>query len=350
MSDLSAKFTALEEQLASQATTINGYVDTVEAKLQAIFDELDTVIVNNAANTKALLQALGANSPCATCPTPSLTVPVTDPTTRAVNFDKCKRTQAFLHAMAEIMTVLDTMSAFSIPFSPSLISDAISQVITALENGDTTPLPSFPESVQLVGDGINYIAGNFTVGGTLSSYFSSVLLDLRDAIFPAPNAASDQEAYKTVINASGLPSYVKPLINDAAYNELWSYYFDPASMPNLTGYDGFVCSGTDCFEGTSHTSVTTGSSGPLSVMILGEPFTTTDFGGFSTWSENAVCTDPLNGWTVQTTVATHVYEGCGSGTHADILPDTPFTLTTPTCLVVYSDVNVAFDWTLCPPA
>lgn len=241
MTTLTEKFTNLEEQLATQAITMGGYVDTVEAKLQALFDALDVITVNNAANTRALLAALGSISPCAPCPTPPLVVPPTGTDPTPVSDELCKRVQAFLHAMTEVLTVLDTISAFSVPFNPTLITDAISQVITSLANGDETPLPSFPEAVQIGGAGINYAAGNLLVGGTLVGYFTPLVLDLRDAMYNGGSANGAQGAYNTIINGAGLPSYVSELLIAAGYNELFTYYFDEASDPNLTGYSGSVC-------------------------------------------------------------------------------------------------------------
>jgi hypothetical protein len=279
MSDLTTKFAALEEQLSAQAAATNGLVDTVEAKLQALFDELDIMLINNAANTKALLKAMAQNNPCASCDAALIAVPPTDPTSNPVDEDKCLRTQAFLHAMTGVFTVLDTMSAFGVPFTPSLIGDAINQVAADLENGDTTPLPSFPEMVQIVGDGINYVAGGFLVGDTLVGYYTPLILDLRDAIYAADSPAAAQSAYNALIDAQeGIPGYAKPLMKDAAYNEMWSFYFDPTSGINTTGYDGSVCAPTsDCvtifgpadagtsnytFEGNVYTRIDTNSIEP----------------------------------------------------------------------------------------
>jgi hypothetical protein len=295
MSDLSAKFTALEAALASQAETTDGLIDTVETKLQSIFDELDLMLINNAVNTRALLAALGAINPCAPCPTPSLVVPLpsTDPV--ANNPDKCKRTQAFLHAMLEVFTALDVMSAFAIPFNPSLISDAIGEVITALGNSDTTPLPSYPEAVRIVGDGINYVAGNFLVGDTLVNVFSALIFDLRDAIYSASDPSAARSAYDAIIDASDAPSYTKPLIKDAAYAALWSYYFDPASTPNLTGYDGAVCEDTGpCDDLHGALPTVTNVAGTFLVVQPADPygpnpqtFTAGDFNGWTfTVTEN----------------------------------------------------------------
>jgi len=242
MSDLTAKFTALEEQIAAQAAATDALIDTVEAKLQLIFDTLDVINVNGAVNTRALLAAMHQNSPCTTCDPVDISVPPTSPDDNPVNEDKCKRTQAFIHAMTEVFGVLDVMSAFGVPFTPSLITDAINQVITALANGDPTPLPSFPEMIQIVGDGVNYVAGGFFVGDTLAGYFAPLVFDLQAAIYAATSPAGAQSAYNSVIDASeAIPNYAKPLMKDAAYNELWSFYLDPASDVNLTGYDGSIC-------------------------------------------------------------------------------------------------------------
>lgn len=242
MSDLTAKFASLEEQLAAQAAASDALVDTVEEKLQFIFDTLDVMNENNAVNTRALLAAMHANSPCSDCEPVDISVPPTDDTGLVLNEDKCKRTQAFLHALEEVFTVLDTMSAFGVPFTPSLITNAINQVITALANGDTTPLPSYPEMIRLVGDGIIYVTGGFLVGDTLIGYYMPLIFDLRDAIYQAPDAGTAQGVYNDLIDSTdAIPGYAKNLMKDAAYNELWSFYFDPSSDVNLDGYSGTVC-------------------------------------------------------------------------------------------------------------
>ncbi len=290
MSDLTAKFAALESQLAEQQVATQVDLDNMQEQLTALFNELDTVIINNAANARAILQAIGANSPCAPCPTPSLTVPPVDTTGTPIDADKCKRTHAFIHAMMQVFTVLDTMSAFAIPFSPSLISDAIGQVIVALENGDPTPLPSFPEAVQIAGDGINYVAGNFLVGDTLSSLFASVALDMVDAIYSGTTAGDDKAQYAAIISGSVIPSYAKPLMIDAAYNELVSFYFDPASDVNLTGYADNDCSFslpdiTSCVDLSSASTVLGGQTYWYALVppaYSGNPiFTIGDFFGFT---------------------------------------------------------------------
>lgn len=345
MSDLSEKFGTLEGLMADQNTAILASLSSISDVLGLLNTALDTLNNNGATNTRALLSAIGANSPCAPCPTPPLTVPPTDPTDRALGSDKCKRTQAFLHAMAEVFTVLDTMSAFSIPFSPSLISDAISQVITALENGDETPLPSYPEAVQIVGDGINYIAGNLLVGDTLSALFAGQVFDLQSAIYLAPNAASDQEAYNEIIDGSDIPSYAKPLMKDAAYNELWSYYFDPGTDPNLTGYSGTACGVSVCDTVASVAVTATDSFFPAltnrQMIELPNFFPGDDTFGGTVFSEDIVAEGALGGWTITLTVGTNarvVIDRIGT-TQEFLTNGVPFTLPGPTSAIFVDDVT-----------
>lgn len=241
MSNLTDKFVEFEAQVTAHQAETQTDLNAIREQLGEFSTTLDIMIANAATNTRYLLAAIGSNSPCAPCPTPPLVVPPTNPDGTPISSDLCKRVQAFLHAMTQVYTVLDTVSAFSIPFSPSLITDAISQVITALGNGDETPLPSFPEAVQIGGAGINYAAGNFLEGGTLVGRFAPLVFDLRDAMYNGGSAAGAQSAFNAVINGASYPIYVSEFMVAGAYNELFSYYFDPSSDPNLTGYDGGAC-------------------------------------------------------------------------------------------------------------
>jgi len=251
MSDLTGKFAALEEQLEAADAAMQVDLNALREQVELINAQLDTININAAVNARAMLAAIGANSPCAPCPTPPLTVPVVDPDIRPVNPDGCKRAQAFVHALTEIATVLDTMSAFAIPFNPSLIGDAMSQVATALANGDPTPLPSWAEANNIVNTGISYIAGNFLVGGTLVAEIAALAFDIQDATYSAGSAEGAKAAYEGVIDGSSAPSYAKPLLKAMAWNELYSFYFSTTSDVNLTGYDGDICTEiapTTCFR------------------------------------------------------------------------------------------------------
>lgn len=251
MGNMTDKFTTLEEQLASQHTDVMEALGLIEDKLDLANSSLDLIINNNALNTRLIIAAIGQGCYCEPGSTPPIVTPPTDPTTRPVNQDKCKRVQAFLHTMQEVFTVLDITSAVGVGFTPNLIIDAFNQVIAELGNTDETGLISFPEAVQLAGALINYTLSNVFVGGTLSGYFAPLVLDLRDAMYSPTTPAATQAAYNGVIAGSSVPSAAQSVIIDAAYNALWSYYFDPDSTPNLTGYDGMACAGAECITMTS---------------------------------------------------------------------------------------------------
>jgi hypothetical protein len=241
MADLSAKFTALESQLTTEHTATQTSLAAVQASLDAINTLLDTLDINGAVNTRALLAAISANSPCVDCGSTSLVVPPTSVGDTPQTEELCKRVQAFLHAMGNVYTALDVMSAFGVGFSLSVLTSAYNEVITALANGDTTPTPSFPEAVQIVGDGISYIASNLLVGHTLVGLFAPLYFDLLKPMFRAGSASAAQTVYNGVIDGSGDTTFEIRLLEHAAYNALYSYYFDPTSTPNLTGYDGTLC-------------------------------------------------------------------------------------------------------------
>jgi hypothetical protein len=241
MSDLTAKFEALEEQLDAADAATQAKLVAINAALDLINTQLDTQTINNAANTRYLLSALGTLNPCTDCEGISITVPPTDTTAVTLDEDLCKRVQAFLHAMQSVYTVLDTMSAFGVGFSTSILTAAFNEVITALANGDTTPLPSFPEAVQIVGDGVSYIADNLFTGHTLVGLFTPLYFDLLRPMYEAGSASAAQAIYNGIIDGTDYSVFEMRLLEHAAYNELYSYYFDPASDPNLAGYDGTLC-------------------------------------------------------------------------------------------------------------
>lgn len=229
-------------------------LNAMREELGLLNAQIDTLNINAAANTRAILAALAANSPCAPCPTPSLVVPPVDDTVNPINPDKCKRSQAFVHALLEMATATDVISAFSVPFSPQLILDAVDQVITSLANGDPTPVMSWAEASNFVNQAITYAMGNFLVGDTLVGFISELAFDIRDATYSAGTPEEAKQAYEAVIDGSAVPSYAKGLLKALAWNALYSFYFDPASDINLTGYDGGLCTEiapTTCFRRVS---------------------------------------------------------------------------------------------------
>lgn len=241
MTTLTDKFEAFEAQVAADAAATAAALADIQTALDFINAQLDTQTLNNAANTRYLLSALSQNSPCVDCEGASLVVPPTDDTATGQTEELCKRVQAFLHAMNGVYTALDVMSSFGIGFSTTLLTNALNEVITALSNSDATPLPSFPEAAQIVGDGVSYVASNLLVGHTLIGLFTPLYFDLLKPMFVAGNAAAAQSVYNGVIEGTDYGIFERRLLEHAAYNSLYSYYFDPTSTPNLAGYDGSIC-------------------------------------------------------------------------------------------------------------
>jgi len=241
MSDLTAKFTALEDQLAAQSATMEGYVDTVEAKLQAIANTLDLLNNNGSANTKYLLAALGALDPCKTCPQPSLEVPpVSDIFTPPVD-DKCSRVQALLHAIQAIAAKFDILNNFGVAFNPTALTTAFNEIIDGLSEPSTVPLPSWTEMTNMASWALAYAGANVLVGTSLSSYLSPLIFDLRDAMYAGGSPEDSKEAYDSVLLASSVPYGANQLLRAIGYNELFSYYLDPANDIDTSAYPGDAC-------------------------------------------------------------------------------------------------------------
>ncbi len=250
MTTLTEKFTALEEQLSTENATIAGYIDTVEAKLQLIADEIDTMSINAAANTKALLGALSQSAACFPCPTPSIVVPPIGTTPIPINTEACQRSQAFLATIADILTAMDTLQSFNVIGTFNVLNDAISEVISGIAAGDTVPLPSFPETVQIVGTYVNYAGERLFSGVGLMEQFSPLVATLRSALYAAGAPDSARSQYEAVIDGSSASSGAKFLFKAVAYTALYSYFFDDSTLPDLSGFDGGICTlptGT-CYE------------------------------------------------------------------------------------------------------
>jgi hypothetical protein len=288
MSDLTAKFTTLETQLAAQEAAADIDRNVTNVKLQNILDFLDVMNINNATNTRLILAAIGQNSACAVCPTPPLTVPPIIDLTPTVDSDKCKRTQAFLDAVQAMLTVWDTFSSFDITANVNIITDAISQVIAELAAGDTIPLPSFPEGVQLAGLILSFTGYNLFAGTSLVSEFAPMKSSLQSGIYAGTSIEDMKSVYDGIVTAGVTSGYLSDVMVATAYNALWSYFFDPATDPDLTGYSGTLCIPADCYNFDSQ-SVTITGFGARQAIVWTAPFTgqnTDPVGG--TYSANQV--------------------------------------------------------------
>lgn len=264
MTTLTEKFANLEQLLVEQNTAILAALTSLNTSVGATNTALEILNENGAANTKSLLSAISQNNPCTPCPLPPLALPPLDTDEQPFNSSKCKRSQAFVHAIHTILGYGDLLINGGIFSSPSVVYEAIGQAITALGNLDSTPLPSWSETVVIGADIANYIVNNVISGYTFVELFEPMETDLVSVIFNAPDAASAQSAYLAYVAAHTSPSYAIPVFNGVAYQALWNYYFSPGSTPNLDGYSGTAC----VTEGEGCTS-----------LFSGGTFTGTDING-----------------------------------------------------------------------
>jgi len=315
MSDLSDKFTDLETQLAGQAATIGAYIDTVEAKLQAIADTLDILNENGAANTKYILAALSQTGACFPCPSPPMIVPPIGTTPGAINTDRCKRSQAIIAVIHALLENMDTMQSFNVIGTYNVVAGAISDYIGTIAAGDTVPLPSAPEAINIVGDYVSYAGERVFSGVGLVEQFSPLEADLITAIANTTTPGEAQSAYNAAIELSGVSNGARLLFEAIAYTALWSYYFDPDSTPDLSAYDGSVCGIAECVEMTS-AIVTLGGSGAYNTVQWEEPLPGIDHTPASYPSSGpSWCTVDLAGWTLTPSVTVRVFDAYIASEH-----------------------------------
>lgn len=256
MTTLTEKFTALEEQLAAQAATTDSYIDTTEAKLQLIADELDTQTVNNAANTRAILNALLGSNPCNDCPSVPIIgePPITAP--QPINADKCKRVQAFLHTMSLFADIADASGTIATVFTPGFITASVEQVRIWTDDSGI-PIPGWLDSVAIAADGVNFVVNRALFGGGAHEVLDPLLVSLQAALYAADSPSDAKSTYDAMIDSGDGLAAAKPLLKGIAFGDLVNYFLDPSSTPNLTGYDGSVCGlPPGCLEFTNEDCIT----------------------------------------------------------------------------------------------
>lgn len=241
MSDLTAKFSTLEAEMTSIGDEAHSQRETIESTLENIQTALSNINADMLTMRNAIIGAIGQSAACFPCPTPTIVVPPIDTTTHPVNADRCKRAQAFVATIADILTAMDTLQSFNVIGTFNVLNDAISEVISGIAAGDTVPLPSFPETVNIVGDYIGYAGERLFSGVGLMDQFTSLESDLVNATYNASNAGAAASAFNTSIEGSSASNGAQLLFKAVAYNALYSYFFDPASMPDLSAYSGGAC-------------------------------------------------------------------------------------------------------------
>lgn len=303
MSDLTDKFTATNDLMTSIGDEAHSQRATIEATLEDIQSGIASINSDMLLMKSAILAAMGQTGACFPCPTPTIVVPSVPPDTVPINSEFCQRAQAFLATVHAILAAMDTLQSFNVIGTFNVLNDAISEVVTAIVSGGSTPLPSFPETVNIVGDYISYAGERLFSGVGLVEQFEPIEGDLRNALFAAGSASAAQSAYNSSIEASGVSNGAKLLFQAVAYNALYVFFFDPDSEPDLSGFDGSLCSlahGT-CF--TIDLIPASWSNGSSVQVVAG------DFGTFTgqtaiTTSSGVVTSDEANfydgdltGWT-----------------------------------------------------
>lgn len=356
MSDLTAKFTALEAQLATQSATMGNYVDEVEDKLDFINTQLDTININAAANTRYLLDALNRIDPCATCPPPSILIPPIDGTVIPPTDTTCKKAQAFIAYMNSAMVMLDLVSGLGTGTFWSLLASAYQEVIDSSDAYAGVPLISFSEGMSLIGRLINYGILNIGRGDTLSAQFGTITTGMLPALFAATSAPDAKAIYNSYVGSSSLPSDEIAVMQAAAYDGLFDWFFGADGTPDLTPYSGGVC-GEGLAGITSCTDVVAALNNDgdgyryhlLAPVVVGaDNETEGDFFGFSF--------EEIAGTTGKATRM--VYRPAGGGARAfltNLFVDNPsYTVSVHTSTIdMYTDVDGAgtqpFTVRVCPP-
>lgn len=241
MTTLTQKFTTFEGQTEDNHTEVMGLLETMNENIGGIGEQI--VILNNAmqAGFRNLLAAQGQSAACFPCPTPSIIVPPTNDTEVPVSTDGCQRAQWVVTAIQNILGQFDTLQSFNVVGTFNVLNDAISQIVGGFTAGDTIPLPSFPETVQLVGTYVNYAGERLFSGVSLAEQFAPLYGPLVTAVATSASAEAAQTAYNAVIDASTASSGAKQLFKAIAYNALWSYALNPDSTPDLAQFAGDAC-------------------------------------------------------------------------------------------------------------
>lgn len=322
MTDLTAKFAAFEAQAASEHTAVMGALANLQAALDLVASNTDLALENNAANTKALLAAIGQSAACFPCPTPTIVVPPIDTTTNPIDEEHCKRSQWIVATIHRLLDNFDTLQSFNVVGTFGVLNDAIAEIVAAIAAGDTIPLPSFPETIQLVGTYVSYAGERAFSGVGLITQFAPLEDALISAIYASGDAASAKAAYNAVIDGSGVSTAAGFLFKAVAYNALWSYALDPATDPDLSAFDGAVCSfpsGT-CFTLDLHTTSIVG--GGATVDAVTEAFgpftpvaTVNSSSGSVTWDLPSWFGANVGGWTMEVLIGSAImyYRAGGIG-------------------------------------
>ena len=350
MSDLTAKFSALESQINDDANEAQSQRASIEATLEGIDATLSNIEADLLLMKYQLLASLSQSDPCATCPPPSIVIPLTSGTTHPVDSDHCKRVQALIHALSAISEVIGAATDSGLFWTPSIIISGITEVITTLITGGSVPLPSLPEAAGLASGAIAYGVNNIVRGDGLQAQFDSVSPGLLSPLYSAVSPSAAQVTYASYLSTSGLPSDEITLLSRLGYNDLFSYYLDPSSSPDLSGYDGTICAfAGGCIDIIAET-VNYADASDVYSIVWGDPFSaSSDNGSGYTADATVWCLTSLTGYTFTPNASCRVFSTPGG--FDDLTAGTPYTFagTDHATINSYAAGNHPFTITLCPP-
>jgi len=244
---------------------------------------------------------------------------------------------------------MDTMQSFNVIGTYNVVAGAISDYIGAIAAGDTVPLPSAPETINIVGDYVSYAGERVFSGVGLLEQFSPLEDSLIAATFTTTTPEAAQAAYNVIIEASGVSNGARLMFEAIAYNALWSYYFDPASEPDLSGYDGGLCSGLlGCRVFTSE--VVTFGGGSIDAVVWSPDFAPTATPPGVTADKAAWATVDMEGWSFLSDTAITAYYNSGDtgDNHAANIPWTASRAST-YFAIRNNEGTGEFDIQVCPP-
>jgi hypothetical protein len=330
------------------------------ALLEAISDinaNIDTVINNNSLNAQRLLIAIAANDPCRDCTTTPIAPPPLDVTPQTVDNEHCKRMQALIYALRRFTVKLDLLSSFGLGFSPTVINDAISEIITELGVSELLEYPSLGEVAQLAGAGAAYIVSNIFSSTSLPTEFLSIEDALLPVLYAASNAADGQAAYRSLLAGSTLDSRVQLLFSAMAYTSIFNLYYDSTIELDLSGYDGTICAEEPEFECTTiaSTPVTITGYDTRNSIVWPAPFVVATNADpvANTFSHNIVLYGDYQGFTIKLITGPYVrliIQNSGTQTTMNVFPGD--TVTLPELTSFYTDdfgYGVVYSIEICPP-
>lgn len=263
MSNLTEKLAVVIEQMVSNQLQTNDALSAIQSTLSNLDIALETLNNNGATNTRYLLAAIGANSPCAPCPTPSLEVPPASEVPLVLDDEQCQRAQALIHALQALAAKFDLLNNFGVGFNPTVALSGIQEVLDGLGEPSPVPAPSWAEVANMVSNSLAYATANFDTGISLSEYFAPLIFTLRDAFYSAGSPAAALSSYAAIVGGSSIPYGANGLLIAIGYTDLFGYYLDPANDVDLTGYDGTVCVEVLPIDCVQRASILTGEGATL---------------------------------------------------------------------------------------